>query len=499
MSINARARKIAYHTSAVIQQFDLYFTFEHEISRLSQIEHGFDKWQRAYSELWTEVAPQGEWIDDATAIAYEPFLRNMAVCLTFFQLLGQEVSLKAGFIWGTHLSPSKSPTRTDLDALLPVLPVDARKRILPDITADLFSSVSDILRLSPDYTCIPELSSALESICGSVGLPTGATIRLRDDWGFEVEDANFAAVELGISVDDVFDLVERRLIVSVPQWNGKVGFPTFQFFRNQIRGDVAFVLQNISDDFTGWRLALWLSYCVREFKTTEWYAEVLSQRYLWKPNWSLNGTGEFDAVSTARTTEDTSDELYRVTRREFTPFFFSAVSQLEGSSYRVSTPSGRFDLEAAISENGSLYMAATPEGACLEVLDRELVLTLEAILERCLWKCAPQEALSVADLTSVTPPPQMSTNRLDTRDLSIKMSSRYKGIKVGLRTSAFEFGYVFFGPSGAHLPAAAGLGVWSAEQSELVVSPSLWEYVEDRVRNLGDFPVIFRRFPERVH
>jgi hypothetical protein len=490
-----QAAAVASPTKAAFQKLAAYLEVAHDPILLEAVESALDDWAIAYRDLWDEVAPHGVWDASVNRDDYEPTLRNMAACVTLFQLLGQSVTSSCGFPWGLHVVSVDATRMIAFDPLPDDLPAEAIKRMLPDFASDVLFAFDNMTDVLPAYhvQLMKDVSRALRALCDACKCDVDHAVRLGDGWGFELESAGYAANELGLTELEVEQLATDRRVVAVPLWNGKMAYPTFQFgAAGALLPEVQHVLEHAHDRLRGWPLALWLSYCVKDGKALGWYELELGHRGLWKPHWNLPGVGEFDDIAADRQTVAVNQPLYRITRRELGPFYFSSVRSIGG---HVSPPAGRFDLDEALTGKGALYTAFTGVGACHEVLDREPVLTLREVLARTLWTIQPRSSLEVADLTDVSGRLANSTNRVDTQSMSLRMSDKHVGMKVGLRTSTAEAGVVFFGKRGPHLPAAAGLGVWSVSRRQLVTTDELWTYVSDRERDHESFPVIFRRLP----
>lgn len=493
-SIEVHARLVGEQLKVSLDRFANYLSADHDLDSLVSVEAGIDTLMDRYRQVWADLGA-----DAASEISseYEPLLRSFATTIAVFEVLAPIVSRRLGHRWGQHMFAADDLSLVAWDRMPEGLPAAAVRHILPDLCRDLVGAVDDLTDYVPARRVYLQgrINDALDRICSGSGADLHRAPRLRDDFQLgRVLDEDTVARELGLSVAEVHALVESRRLLSVPLWNGALGYPSFQLSRDSVRDDVTHVLEHADDRLGGWPFTLWLSLAVSKERSLGWYRAQLGNRGLWKPDWSEEATGEFDDFCENRSTVEVGCDLYRIARRTLGPFYFSTVEQID--SERVSPPDGRFDLEAGLTDLGSLYTAMSPLGACHEVLDREPVLTLEVAEERKMWTLRPLQPIPVADLRDLSTRLSSTTNRRDTQNLALGMSEAHNGLLVGLRTSGSEDGAVFFGSAGGRLPAAAGLGVWSASSDPLLVSDALWEYVERRKQDHESFPVLFRRFPE---
>ena len=496
MSLPDHSRLIAWRTCAVAQEFAKYLQGVHSEAELADLEMSIDDLMSAFQQVWDTVAPGGAWTSGARD-EYEPVVRTLATGVTLFQVLAQVACRHAGHPWGTHLFSPAQLRMVPFDQLPSELPDAGLTRMIPDLAADLVIAVDTLTDVTPasGLGIKKDLVAALFEVCEACGCTMQDATRIGEDWGLgALLTPAEAAAQLGTDEPDVLSRVARREVVAVPLWTGAWRLPAFQFSRDRVHPHVENVLRHAHDRLRGWPLALWMAVAVRDRRPEAWYQQVLGARGLWKPHWSDPETGEFDDVDVSRPATPVDGVLHRISRSDFGPFYFSHVTPTAGGG--VTPPAGRFDLEAGMTDLGTMYTATTAKGACNEVLDREPVLTLSEVLDRTMWRLEPRSTIDVIDLTDLSASLAATTNRRDTQSLALRMSRGSKGLRVGLRTSSAEVGVAVFGRAGGHLPSSVGLGVWSAEGQPLLATDALWAYVEARDRDQGGFPVLFRQFPD---
>ncbi len=421
---------------------------------------------------------------------YNAFVRSVVALASMTALVAGKVGGSAGIAWGHHLFGEHDLGPVRHDALELALPERAVKRILVDQAGDLLGAFTELAELLPGrpHGRISAVERSLERICRALDCRGS----VRRSLGFTLWDAASFASELGINEDEAVRRAEAREVVAVKSWTGQWQFPDYQTVRGALRDEVALVCADADPGFKGWPLAIWLGGNLGQ--TPAYYEQLLGGRGLWRPHWGDAATGAFNGIIRPAQAPPPT-ELWRNIKRGYGPFFFSSAKPSAPGA--PAPPAGRFDLPAH-TDRGSLYTAATPAGACAEVLDREPVVTLRHLLHRVLWRLAPNEQLKLADLSSAAALLAATTNRNDTQELAERLSATWQGMQVPLRTGGSDPGAVLFGPVGAVLPAAAGLGLWSAEPEPLIQSDHVWDYLDQREALTDGFPIVLRRFPEEI-
>ena len=496
-----RTRVFASWSVIVVKKFAEYLEREpHDDALLEAAERAIEDMLSAFSQIQVDAATDSIFRQDAEEDAeedYEALVWTMVSGQALFQVLAKVASQKAGFPWGEHLFSAAELRLVQREPLPERLPSAAIKRLIPDLASDLAYAMDKLTDSDPVRAngIMADIDKGLKRICRACDCADDHRNGLTNDWGLgELMTPKRAGEELRIDAPDVVRRIDDRGLVGVPLWTGAWRVPGFQFVRGELRDDVKFVLTHAHDDLRGWQLALWLAKAIQDSRSQDWYETVLSDRGHWKPHWSSNETGEFGTYSLTARATSFSGELYRISRRGLRPFYFSHVEESEEG--HLTPPAGRFDLDSDTSSKGTMYTATTAMGACTEVLDRELVLTLSEVLNRSMWRLEPRNPIKVVDLTSLPSSLPATRNRRETQYLAFRVSLEHEGLLVGLRTSQAEIGLAVFGDAGAHLPSAVDLGLWSADSEPLVHTDALWEYVDARDQDQAGFPVLLRQFPD---
>lgn len=272
-------------------------------------------------------------------------------------------------------------------------------------------------------------------------------------------------------------LVDRRMILSVPSWDGEELFPPIQFLTptnkkapNQpgywfLRRDVVNVLQNTPRQFGGWKALSWFAHNglslapgqpgpgagsfahrIEEDHSVLWEAK-LAEIGLWVPHWISPPEGRSDEFEPSACAE-VPKTLFRVTPRRKqngrgshveNPFWFTAapvpnpelISQfpqnVAARRIELQNPSGRFDPLHRTGEIGigAVYFAEDAVGCWTEMLDREPAVFLDDVLARKHWQVEVSKVNgAIADLTTL--PVYLSTNqyRSETQSLATRLVER---------------------------------------------------------------------------
>ncbi len=472
---------------------------------LAVIETALDPLQRSFREVFDEYAPDGSWAAETPGPELEPVLHAWVATVSFLDVVARLVQMEMEISWGSHLFGHRNVNLVDFDRLQGAPNSRQLAILLPEASADLLDAFREVAQgiAHPGAPSISDVKSHLEVVCEQFA----DGLEWRESFGFRLLRADEMAEILDTGRESLEAMMSARRVLYVHSWSGETMFPDFQLTREGIHGLVGHVLENCHGRLTGWPLALWLADQVENERSEGFVEATLGERGLWKPYWTEAETGSFDDLSNPEASGSLPGPFFRVAAAERTPFYFAAHSDHAdpgadtGSSEdgreteSPKAPSGRFDLPIATG-NGSLYLAEEAVGACHEVLDREIVLTLSDVLRRTMWTLTPVDPIrDVADLRSYSTRLSATRNRRDTRAIAGRLAARFNGLRAVLRTAADQVGVVLFGLAGPSYPSAAGLGIWEVEASPLAERDELWEYIERRGSQQAAFPVILRRFP----
>lgn len=463
------------------------------------IEVAVDASLRSVREILAEIAPRsesyprGRWRGGIDRGGYEPLLRCIVAYATLLDLVSQVVGRETGLAWGQHLFCDADFHLVDFDPIPFPVPEAGIPLIAADVCADLAQAFEDMSsKAVGDLDAqLVALTGALTDISEWLGCTSAHVARIVAGSTMSLLGPAGAAAALGVPLSDLDTLAKERKVLRVPLWSGEFGYPEFQFDRSSssVKPNVTAVLSNTSFDVADWRLSLWLfHHQKREFA---WFEGHLRFMGLWKPAWSEPDSGRLDGIGVPPRRTQISCELKRVASREWSPFFFASAPTPPRA---LSKASGRFDLFDSTKE-GSMYTAMDGVGACREVFDRELIVTLRDVLNKRMWSLKPQAPLHVIDLTAESVELAGSDNRISTQAVAMRLRAGVAGIMAGLKTKSDSHGVVLFGRAGPTLPGATGLGRWRVKQTNLCIDPDFWIYLNERSQRAGS-SIMLRRFPE---
>lgn len=435
-----------------------------------------------------------KWAPGIVASDWDPFFRMMVAFAGVVSASSAWVSSRLGTDWGDHIFAAADFPLLTYDSISCVLPPNAVTVLMPEATGDFAGAFIDVSNLG---VAVPvklqaQVQLALEEMCAAVGAFSPVS-----GLGFRCWSQSEVQSALVWTSAEVDDAVAQRKLVSVESWAGELEFPDFQFRLGHtatIHAWVAFVLAGTPDSFEGWPLAIWLSR--NRAKPEGFYEEKLTDRGLWTAAWGQPPVGIFakEEAWKIRTAIDSGADLWRVSPSAITPFRFAQADMPSPGSIGKMRPAGRFDVDRARSDLGSLYLAETPLGAWSEVLDREPVVTLRHLTNRDAWRLKPHRGFVLVDLDGAGPKVCTTSRRADTQDLATKYAiAGHQGLRACLRTGGGR-SIVLFGTGGKRLPSSGGLGGWSAKRIPGVQGEPLWDYLADRMED-PDLATVLRRLP----
>lgn len=449
----------------------------------------------AYIAPRSESHPRGKWRRGVDRSAYEPFLRCIVAYATLLDLVSQVIGQGIRLAWGQHLFCDADFHLVEFDSIPFPVPKAGVPLIAADVAADLAQAFEDMSRRAVGEIDVQlaELTRTLTVTCEWLGCTPEQVARVVAGTSMSLMSPASTAAALSVGISALDALAKDRKLLRVPLWTGEFGYPEFQIDRStsSVRPTVTSVLFNTSINAADWRLSLWLYH--HEKRAHTWFELRLRQMGLWKPAWSEDDPGTLDEIGVPPKFGQVSGELKRVVSREWSPFYFASVP---APPRAMSKASGRFDLFDTTGE-GSMYTAMDGVGACREVFERELVVTLRDVLNRRMWSLQPQVAIEVVDLTSESVELAASDNRISTQSVAMRLRAGAAGLKAGLKTKTDSHGVVLFGLAGSTLPGATGLGRWRVKQTDLCLDADFWTYLHDRSERAGS-SVMLRRFPEEL-
>lgn len=455
---------------------------------LADLEVQLDSLLREYGLLLREMEPtkSGSPVDKR----YESFLRAMVTFATLIELIAPQLGEPTGRPWGSHVFADSHFRYIQFDKLPGQLPPDAVRLIFPDQCSDLKSAVETLERIS----LLKRPKAFIFAHLDQIALILGYDARSPHTLGINLMTAEWVRDQCGHSdTRPVKRMTRQRRIISVPTWTGERMYPEFQFERGKLLDSVQLVCREAHSSLTDWPLAVWMA--MHKHQKVPYFEQRLGEIGLWMPSRLDGPSHQFQDLARAAATDapfPLSGPLYRVSRSENSPFYFSSADAADPHA------GGRFDL-AGKSGHGSLYTGETPVGAWSEVFDRLPVLTLHDLFERRLWELRPQGPLEVWNLEHHRPQLFSTRRRADTQEVAaMAFNQRRQGLRVRLRSVGGEMGAVLFGRAGATLPSAAGIGLWNAEPTHGIEDHGLWQYITQREENNSAFPVVLRRFPTEL-
>ncbi|MDR1266567.1 MAG: hypothetical protein LBK42_13680 [Propionibacteriaceae bacterium] len=443
-------------------------------------------------------APPGDELIYANDQA-DAFFRVIISFATVVSILSQsEVTRRnLGWEWGQHLWSSHEFEAIDFTPFEPPAPPGAAELLLPDQFDELKSALQTLSAVACS-TNMPATSEALGRVesfgrcaCSLMNTNWEPGVEPTDPPTFDIREA---CAELNKTQRQIARMIALGHILSVRRWNGDLAFPTFQFCLGTVRDIVSETLPYVPAEVRGWQMSHFLFALDQEALSSgnvlsvARVKEILEKRDLWQPAWG--DAGHDDAGDVKHKQLAIGRKLYRVTGAEYSPFFFS------------STPGqhGRYDLPDSCGR-GTNYLAGSRRGAWGEVLDRQLLVSLRALMGRTVWELSPQGAsITLINLTGID---QSGIPRGRTQAQALTASKLgAAGIEYHLRSKLEaedgEIGVALFGPVGACLPGDTGTGVWSAVPHSAMNDSELWAYLKERRDKQSWLPIKLRRFPDEV-
>jgi len=484
-STEALAKLVKTRDEASIEEF------EAEVDEVKQNWHSLMVGElttavgRGYDRIWKPGIELADW---------NCFIRMMVAFSGVISAGGAWISSQMKMAWGDHIFAAADFPLLKYDSISRTLPPNAVSILLPETTGDFAGAFIDVSNLcrTDAFRQQTQVQQALVDMCSAVGAGAPAA-----GLGFRCWPQSEVERSFGWNTKDVVDAVDNREIVAVQSWTGKLEFPDYQFSLGHTPGIdhwVSYVLKNTPDSFEGWPLAIWLGR--NRAKPDDFYRIKLTERGLWTPEWGTPPAEIFakEEGCTDKKKISKGRKLWRVSPSAISPFLFAQADMPNAHSKGKMRPSGRFDVDRARSNKGSLYLSETPVGAWREVLDREPVVTLRHLTSRDAWCLRPHRSFTLVDLAHARSLVSATSRRADTQDLATKYAlAGRQGLRVRLRTGG-GWAVVLFGTAGKWLPSPGGLGGWSAERVPGVQGPPLWEYLADRMTD-PDLATVLRRLP----
>lgn len=385
-----------------------------------------------------------------------------------------------------------------------------RQGVLAGVGGDCFDLLDDIGRhRGPSHVTPLFRSAAILSRWQTHFAKYGISVTRRHEWGAgRMLSASDVASMWGTTEARVTDARRKRRILGVPMWDGSTVFPQIQF-----DGATGMPIAGLSDllrttnfeAVSPWSLAIWLGREVSPgTKRIHTLPDEDARKEVCADLWAVGAANGVDPVANQPSVEAFEEligrgsagpsKLFRVSRIGFSPFFFGAADGQAASS--------RFDLNMP---HGTLYTATRREGAFNEVFFRMLIVDVQEILSRVLWKF--ELATTTKPLLNLTARGYertkigrvqtiiMSRNRPSTQQVAQNAhTAGYRGILHPLHSDNGYVGVAIFGLAGPRSPEACGLGLWSASHDRLATSREFWNWFRQNLEKQS-FEALYNQLP----